>query len=84
LRERFAFEAESARSNLVKRYCDNVRSRVPGMVREFEVRDCMQERTLLAEQQAKGDQGQECLTACTHRSESHVRNPRSCATHGKP
>ena len=42
------------------------------MVREFEVRDRMQQRSLLTEQQATGDQGQECLTARMHRSESHV------------
>ena len=32
----------------------------------------MQQRSLLTEQQATGDQGQECLTARMHRSESHV------------
>ena len=76
LRERFAFEAESARSNLVKRYCGNLGSRVPNVVREFEVRDRMQQRSLLTEQQATGDQEQECFTTFTHGSESHVRNPR--------
>jgi hypothetical protein len=75
LRERFAFEAESAGSNLVERYGNNLGSCVPDMVREFEVGDRVQQRSLLTEQQATGHQGQECLTAYTHRSESHFRNP---------
>ena len=49
------------------------------MVPEFEVGDRVQQRSLLTEQQATGQQGQDCLTAYTHRSESHFSNPRSCA-----
>jgi hypothetical protein len=78
LRERFAFEAESTCSNLIKHYRNNLRSRVPDMIREFEVGDRVQQRSLLTEQQATGYQGQECLTAYTHRSESQFRNPHSC------
>jgi hypothetical protein len=49
------------------------------MIREFEVRDRMQQRSLLTEQQATGYQGHERFTAYTHRSESLFSIPRSCA-----
>jgi hypothetical protein len=49
------------------------------MAWNFDVRDRMHQRSLLTKQQATGNQGQECLTAYTHRSTSRVLNPRLCA-----